>query len=163
MKKIFLKKYRSVKSVNSSQSLTTRLTSSQRLLPPSKLFETINNHNLYNQERKDSNIIRLNCTVNTYCSNILFNLHTEIIKDEGSKDCMCLTKNPRESGFILENKLRYKNVDDFIDTSLNPDNVLISFFRHNVNKKIVHFLSIFIDFFFTNLKVFYIIPLRRNL
>lgn len=95
------------------------------------MFETINNHNLYNQERKNSNVIRLNCTINTYCSNILFNVHTEIIKDEGSDNCKCLTKDPRKGKDILENNLRYKNLQDFIDDNIEKDSSLIQYFRQN--------------------------------
>lgn len=82
--KIFLQKFNSKRSVNTSEGLNVSLKGKRKLLPTNDLSETISQYDVYTEERNNSNIIRLTCQVNTVCSNVLFNKVTEIVKDEGS-------------------------------------------------------------------------------
>ena len=87
---ILLNKNKSKKSSNVNNSLLVSLTDQKRILPIDTIFTNINEIDLYNNERKLSNLIHLTCTVNTFCSNMLFNPITEIVYKEGSSDCICL-------------------------------------------------------------------------
>lgn len=87
---ILLNKSISKKSVNINNSLAIDLKNSKRALPIDDLRTTLSELDLYNYERKNSNKIRLTLTVNTICSNVLFNPFTEIVKNEGSNKCICL-------------------------------------------------------------------------
>lgn len=82
--KIFLEKFNSKKSVNTSEGLNISLKGKRKLLPNSDVSEVVNQHDVYTSERKNCNKIRLTCQVNTFCSNVLFNSITEVVKDEGS-------------------------------------------------------------------------------
>lgn len=82
--KIFLQKFNSKKSVNTSEGLNTLLKGKRKLLPNSDVSEVVNQYDVYTSERKKCNKIRLTCQVNTICSNVLFNSITEVVKDEGS-------------------------------------------------------------------------------
>lgn len=83
-KKIFLNSFDSKKSVNTSSSVSVKLKGNRRLLPLNDVGEIINQHDLYMEERRSCNKIRLTCQVNAVCSNVLFNKVTEIVKREGS-------------------------------------------------------------------------------
>lgn len=92
--KIFLNKYDSKKSSNVNNSIPIQLTNRNRIIPIDHLSDTINEIELYNNERLTSNNIRLTCTIKPICSNVLFNNITEIIKDEGSDHCQSLNYVP---------------------------------------------------------------------
>lgn len=91
--KILLNKYKSKVSTNVNNSIHVDLIGKNRILPVDKMETAINEIELYNSERKNSNIIRLTCSVNPICTNVLFNNVTEIIKDEGTDNCMSLNYN----------------------------------------------------------------------
>lgn len=94
--KIFLEKNRSKYSVNTNNYLNLDLTGQSRLLPFNDISDTLNLNQLYMDERDNSNKYRMIFTVNPICSNILFNMKTEVMKKEGSNDCTVLFDN--ESG-----------------------------------------------------------------
>ena len=81
---IFLDKSRSKTSRNKVKSLTVGLTSSKRILPVDYLEKSVDEVEVYNNERSACKNIRLVCTVNAICSNVLFNYFTEIVKGEGT-------------------------------------------------------------------------------
>ncbi len=115
--KILLNKKRSKTSINVNNSLITRLKSNKRVLPLSTLHTTINEIDLYNQERQNCNTIRLNCVINPICSNVLFNNITEIVKNEGSPSEVKLLNYKTEKGFIsnsdFEGKLYCKPMEGY--------------------------------------------------
>lgn len=84
--KILLNKAKNKKSTNVNNSVNIGLTNKTRLLPLSQEITTLNLVDLYNSERDACGKIRLTCTVNPICSNVLFNNVSEIVKDEGSDD-----------------------------------------------------------------------------
>lgn len=110
---IFLNKQKSKVSNNTNSFVPIRLTNGAKLLPTDSLVTTINEVELYNQERKASNIVRLTCTINPICSNVLHNTITEIVKNEGSNECFCLNFAPLDDNNA--NKLLYKNKSSFTD------------------------------------------------
>jgi hypothetical protein len=75
-KKIFLS--------DTSNGLNIPLKGSRSLLPTGEYYGEVSAYDQYIDERKNSNIIRLTCQVNTICSNVLFNRISEIVRDEGS-------------------------------------------------------------------------------
>ena len=83
---IKLNKYVDKYSVNKEGNKNIPLTSKIRVTPNADLEQTINLNTIYNEERDNCNNYRLIFTVNPICSNILFNMRTEVIKDEGSDD-----------------------------------------------------------------------------
>lgn len=84
--KIFLEGFDSKRSVSTSSGLNVPLRGNRKLLPLNDLAEVISAFDVYNDERKACNKIRLTCQVNPVCSNVLFNRITEIVKYEGSDD-----------------------------------------------------------------------------
>lgn len=108
---ILLNKQRSKLSSNTNSFVPIRLTNGAKLLPTDSLVTTINEVELYNQERQASNIVRLTCTINPICSNVLHNTITEIVKNEGSDDCFCLNFTPLNDDNA--NNLLYKNKSSF--------------------------------------------------
>ena len=81
---IFLQGFNSKKAVNTSEGLNVSLRGKRKLLPTNDVEEVISQNDVYFDERKNSNIIRLTCQVNPICSNVLFNQITEVVKNEGS-------------------------------------------------------------------------------
>ncbi len=88
---ILLNKNKSKKSNNVNNSLSVNLNDRKRMLPTDGLNTSVDEIDLYNQERiLNNNKIRLTCEINTICSNVLFNPITEIVYKEGSDECKCL-------------------------------------------------------------------------
>lgn len=113
---ILLNKQKSKVSNNMNSFVPIRLTSGAKLLPTDSLATTINEVELYNQERQASNIVRLTCTINPICSNVLHNTITEIVKNEGSDECFCLNFASLSSCTSCDaNKLLYKTKSSFND------------------------------------------------
>jgi len=98
--KILLNSSINKKSVNENSSLTLNLTGNEKLLPEDSIDGTIDAYDVYIDERKKSNKFRLVVNINPFCSNILFNPYTEIVKNEGTDDVKCLNF---ESGYIDNN------------------------------------------------------------
>lgn len=102
---IFLDKSRSKTSRNKVKSLTVGLTSSKRILPVDYLEKSVDEVEVYNNERSACKNIRLVCTVNAICSNVLFNYFTEIVKGEGTDTVrMYNLSGITESNFVYAKK-----------------------------------------------------------
>lgn len=108
MIKILLNKKASKTSKNVNNILATQLKGSKKLLPQSRLLTTINEMEVYNAERANCNLIRLNCVINPVCSNVLFNSCTEIVKNEGDPNTVQLLNYGRVEGYV--------DNDDFDET-----------------------------------------------
>lgn len=107
--KILLNKYKSKVSTNVNNSIPVDLVGRNRILPVDKMETNINEIDLYNEERSESNIIRLTCAVNPLCTNVLFNNVTEIVSNEGTDYCMSLNYEPLTS---INSKMREKNMGE---------------------------------------------------
>lgn len=107
MYKILLNKQKAKDKVNVNNYLTTQLKGGKKLLPNSHLFSSIDELEVYNQERDACNLIRLNCVVNPICTNVLSNTITEVVKNEGDGSTVKSLNYGLNDGFI--------NEDDFDD------------------------------------------------
>lgn len=115
---ILLNKFKSKRSKNINYNLATNLIGSKKLLPQSPFFDTINEMEIYNEERVNCNLIRLNCIINPICSNMLFNTITEIIKDEGDPNGVKVLNYGVNDGYVHRNdfdgNIFCKNSDVFM-------------------------------------------------
>lgn len=115
---ILLNKKNSKNSQNVNNIITTHLKGGNKLLPSASLFSTINEIELYNQERNACNIIRLNCTINPICSNVFFNNITEIIKNEGAPNAVKSLNYGMIDGYVeredFEDKIFCKHSEVFM-------------------------------------------------
>lgn len=90
MREAFLDENKSVFSQSQEHSIDVNLTVKTRSLPYNNLMGELSAFQLYNNERDASNKYRMIFTVNPVCSNVLFNMKTEVMKDEGSDNCKVL-------------------------------------------------------------------------
>ena len=116
--KILLNNRKSKKTVNINNSLAVDVKNSKRALPIDDLRTSLSELDLYNYERQSSDKIRLTCTINTVCSNVLFNPFTEIVKDEGSDSGICLNLlEDTISNALSSTNIIGKNVKTFTSIS----------------------------------------------
>lgn len=91
MRESFLNKNSSVYSTNNETNFNLNLKQKGRLFPFESIQADIDRLQLYNEERDNSNNFRLIFTMNSICSNVLFNMRTEVVKNEGdTKNCKAL-------------------------------------------------------------------------
>lgn len=76
----------SVHSNDTENYLDVELKNTTKLIHHNDIKETIDQLDQFKKERGKCNKYRLILTINPYCTNILFNTLTEIVKDEGSVD-----------------------------------------------------------------------------
>lgn len=88
--KVLNTKYKAARGVSSDNYIRTSLVNNQRFLPTEDFNATVDEIEVYNEERENCNKIRLIVTINPLCSNVLFNRITEVVYKEGSDDCKCL-------------------------------------------------------------------------
>ena len=81
----------SVKGLPSTLSVDVNLRQTTKTLPFPNVSSTLSQRNVYEEERQAGNNFRLILTIVPYCSNVLFNPLTEIIKDEGSDEVFVVT------------------------------------------------------------------------
>ena len=81
----------SVKGLPSTLSVDVNLRQTTKTLPFPNVSATLSQRSVYEEERQAGNNFRLILTIVPYCSNVLFNPLTEIIKDEGSDDAKVIT------------------------------------------------------------------------
>lgn len=105
--KILLNSSLNKKSVNVNETLNIELSGNKKILPENSFNKKIDAYDVYLNERKNSNKFRLILNIYPICSNILFNPFTEIVRNEGSDDAICLNYSPGLSTAQLES-------DDYI-------------------------------------------------
>lgn len=81
----------SVKGIASTQYLDVNLKQTTKALPFPNVSTTLSQRTVYEEERQAGNKFRLILTIVPYCTNVLFNPLTEIIKDEGSDNPTVIT------------------------------------------------------------------------
>lgn len=84
--KIKLNKTSSVNSVNKDGMVAVEMQQSTKPLHFLDIKSTVDQREIFENERKSCDKYRLILTINPYCTNVLFNPLTEIIKNEGSDD-----------------------------------------------------------------------------
>lgn len=97
----------SVKGLPSTMSVDVNLRQTTKTLPFPNVSATLSQRSVYEEERQAGNNFRLILTIVPYCSNVLFNPLTEIIKDEGSDDVVVVTDvtNMDNAPVKIENKI----------------------------------------------------------
>ena len=105
----------SVKGLASTKSVDLNLRQTAKALPFPNVSAILSQRSVYEEERQAGNKFRLILTVVPYCSNVLFNPLTEIIKDEGSDDVIVVTDmtNMENAPVKISNK---------IDSTIGVDN-----------------------------------------
>ena len=71
-------------SKNENMSLNTVLSGNKKLLPEDSIEDVVDLYEQYVKERKESNKFRLIVNINPFCSNVLFNPFTEIVRRNGN-------------------------------------------------------------------------------
>lgn len=89
--KIYLNSFKDNKSINNENTVGVQLDSNSKLLPVLNINKNIDAYEQYVAESDASNLYRLTFTINPICTNILFNAITEVVKDEGTKECFNFT------------------------------------------------------------------------
>lgn len=97
---ILLNSSKNKKETNENVSLQIEFSGNMKLLPEDTVEDSLNSYDIYLNERKESNKFRLVVNINPFCSNVLFNPFTEIVKNEGTESVVCLNY---EDGYT-ENK-----------------------------------------------------------
>lgn len=113
--KILLNKQKNKKSTNVNTSLPITLEGRKRVLPVDDVVATLSEVEQYHKERRESNIVRLTCTINPLCTNVLHNTMTEIVKDEGSSAVTMLNYDGLASSAYTN--LPYEKRTDYFSSS----------------------------------------------
>ena len=97
----------SVRGLASTVSVDLNLRQTAKTLPFPNVSTTLSQRSVYEEERQAGNNFRLILTIVPYCSNVLFNPLTEIIKDEGSDDVFVVTDvtNMDNAPVTIKNKI----------------------------------------------------------
>lgn len=90
---ILLGEKQSKLSTNVDNNISLAVESENRLIPSDIMVDTINEYEQYISEKDASNKYRLIVDIHPFCSNVLFNVITEITYKEGSDDCLFFGKN----------------------------------------------------------------------
>ena len=125
--KILLNKALSKKSVETKKTLNVELKGNKKLLPEGMINGYVNSYELYNDERRNCNKIRLICKINSLCSNVLFNPKTEIWRYENDGTITSLNYDKVESSKISDKivgkteDFRWNSYEAIRDTQLSND------------------------------------------
>ena len=92
--KLLLNQSRNLEFNKSNITIPFDLSGDKEIIVEDEYTEAINLYNIYLNEREKCTTIRLTAKVNLVASNILFNSTTEIVKNEGSDECICLNYSP---------------------------------------------------------------------
>lgn len=122
-RQVFLEKNRSVNSVNTKKVLDISIENKERLLPINKVEENLSLLSLYNREKDECNDYKMVFTVNTICSNVLFNNFTEIVKKEGSDSTIVIDNTSEESIKDVINTTAVNNEQAIRDTEYSRKDV----------------------------------------
>lgn len=95
-KRLLLNQARNAESDKSNMTIPVELNTNRELIVDGDFNETINQYSVYLDEREACTKVRLSASVNIVASNVIFNSVTEIVKDEGSKDCKCINFSPEK-------------------------------------------------------------------
>lgn len=115
------------KSINENASLNIAFSGNKKLLPEDAIDGTIDAYDVYLNEREKSNRFRLIFNINPFCSNVLFNPFTEIIKNEGSNEPIWLNMYDTERGKTIDGTIgkrsgfKWTEYDAIRDTQLSNE------------------------------------------
>lgn len=122
---ILLNKNKSKRSNAVANDITLDFTAKRRLLSEHNMTEALNVTELYDMERSKTTKYRLALELNVVCTNILSNIATEIVKDEGSSDprWLHLTPGPIENVVGCNPNKDWTATDGVMDTQLSSSGV----------------------------------------
>lgn len=101
-RKVFLEKNRSKFSVNAQSEMGVDLETKVKLMQGSNVLGDFSLFEQYNAERDACNKYRMIFVVNPICSNVLFNMVTEVVQDEGSDHVRSLSNYGVSKDVILD-------------------------------------------------------------
>lgn len=104
-------------SVNVNNFVDVELQHHTKTFPFPSISETIDQMEVFEQERRESTKYRLILTINPYCSNVLFNAVTEIVQNEGSDK----TDELKIIGKETDDAILVNNVDMIRNTKYASD------------------------------------------
>lgn len=110
----------SVKGLPSTHKVDVNLKQTTKAIPFPNVSSTLSQRSVYEEERQAGNKFRLILTVVPYCSNVLFNALTEIVKNEGSNETIVVTDKTNRKD-IKDPKYTI-NIDKVIGLN-NPDRI----------------------------------------
>ena len=90
MRKILLNSAHGQDNVNIESSVSLELSTKQRLFNGGRASGTINQYEIYLNERNETRKYKMFFTVSPYMSNVLFNMFTEVVYNEGGNNCFLL-------------------------------------------------------------------------
>lgn len=93
--KIRLNNTNSINSINTEEYIDVNLECTSKLLPYPNVIGEVDAYEVFENERNSCEKYRLIVTINPYCTNVLFNTLTEIIRNEGSN-----TNNEKEENCL---------------------------------------------------------------
>jgi len=127
--KLLLDKQTSKKSVNKNKFIPVSLGRNGEIMPTVDVYDTLNIYERYIKERNECERIRLVLSVNSVCTNALFNPITEVVKNEGSDKVECLNyfANGKKFNTSIGKGTDYiwKYLDIIRDTQLSRDSKLL--------------------------------------
>ena len=111
--KILLNSSTSKTSRNENNTINVELSGGKRLLPTTEFTTLFSELEQYNNERKSSNLLRLTCTINPICTNVLHNMVSEIVYKEGSDEAISMNFNTNDFMDKVKNNLVCKTKSHF--------------------------------------------------
>ena len=102
---ILLESNRSKFSVNVKNKMDIDLDGKFKLLQNDGIEGNFSLFEQYNAERDSCNKFRMIFAVNPVCTNALFNMHSEIVKDEGSDHPIVLNESRRNPQRLMEHQV----------------------------------------------------------
>lgn len=122
--KIILSESLNKSSKNENMSLNISLSGNKKLLPDDGVETKLDLYDLYVNERKESNKFRIIVDINPYCSNVLFNPFTEIVKYSGNTiEVLNYSSKTINDGIIGKtSSFTWTAYDAIRDTQLSNDN-----------------------------------------
>lgn len=94
---VFLDEKKSRVAQSKEHTLDVSLVNKTGLLPKGAVESSLSLYQLYMDERDNSNKYRLVLTVNPICTNVLFNMKTEVVQNEGTPKCISLSDDKNET------------------------------------------------------------------
>lgn len=99
--------------VNVDNHIGLSLVDERRIMPPTDYTVMVDAYERYFTEKDASDKYRLSFTINPICSNVLFNVITEPVYNEGADDILVFLKNGAKrkgnEGTLPESLLKYQN------------------------------------------------------
>lgn len=98
MNELILNKNKNIGARNLENNLPLNIDSTSKPLIKKNLKEIVDLYEVYREEYKKCNKYRVTVTIKPYCTNVLFNVCTEIVKNEGDDSCEPVYDNENLNG-----------------------------------------------------------------